>query len=95
MSARRKLRLPCMLFGVISSQIPVYLYNKIERRLNKSEYYTARSVTNPLVTTSHMTAFNDIPPPVRDLKTLYCFKLHRKKILLNVKKEDPVYKNQQ
>lgn len=102
MAARRRLHLSCLLFGVVSTQCPSYLFHKINWRQNRSQLYTARICTKPLVTARHRTAafrgsfkfaatrcWNDIPPPIRNLKSLDSFKYQYKKLLLVIQKEVP------
>ena len=98
MTARRKLHLASLLFGVTKYRKPSYLYEKLTWRQDQYKY-TARISTNPLRNPKYSTAafrgsfkyaathcWNNIPPPLRDLGTLQSFKLHFKNFLLSEQK---------
>ena len=98
MAARRKAHLASLLFGIIKTQQPKYLFSKLGWRQD-SYNYMPRSMSNPLsVPKFKTTAFrgcfkyaatrcwNDLPPPLRILKRIETFKLHYKKYLLREQK---------
>ncbi|KAJ8714399.1 hypothetical protein PYW07_002624 [Mythimna separata] len=95
MAARRKLHLATLLFDVVATQKPHYLYDKLTWRQTHFKY-GLRSVVGPLSAPRHRTAafrgsfrfaatrcWNDLPPPLRVLKTKQPFKYQLKKLLLN------------
>uniref|UniRef100_A0A2A4IZ43 Reverse transcriptase domain-containing protein n=1 Tax=Heliothis virescens TaxID=7102 RepID=A0A2A4IZ43_HELVI len=94
MAARRRLHLANLLFGVINSKKPDYLYSKLTWKPIRSDH-GLRSVVCPLVVPMHRTTafrgcfkfaatrcWNDIPPPLRRLKSKLPFKYLLKKHLL-------------
>uniref|UniRef100_A0A2A4IWQ4 Reverse transcriptase domain-containing protein n=1 Tax=Heliothis virescens TaxID=7102 RepID=A0A2A4IWQ4_HELVI len=95
MTARRKLHLASLMFGIVTTQKPHYLYEKLTWKQTCYKH-GLRSVVAPLKVPPHKTAafrgsfkfaathcWNDLPPPLRDLKTINSFKLHLKKALLD------------
>lgn len=98
MAARRRLHLSSLLFGVINTFTPEYLYNKLSWRQDHYAY-SARSASRPLSVPKYKTTafrgcfkyaathcWNDIPPPIRSLKTKISFKSNLKKYLLEKQK---------
>jgi len=98
MSARRKLHLASLVFGIIQTKKPEYLYDKLtwSRHCNK---INARASSSLLRTPRHRTAafrgsfkfaatrcWNDLLPPFRSIKSVTCFKLKYKKFLLDAQK---------
>lgn len=96
MEARRRLHLAGLLFGVITTHKPRYLYEKLSWRQHLSKNHI-RTTTNPLSIPQHRTAafrgsfkyaashcWNNLPPPLRGLKTKCNFLIHLKKYLLNI-----------
>ncbi|PZC74075.1 hypothetical protein B5X24_HaOG208392 [Helicoverpa armigera] len=87
MDARRKLHLASLMFGVVTTHKPHYLYDKLTWR--KSQYTCGlRSNVDPLKAPPHKTTafrgsfrfaathcWNDLPPPLRGLKTIKTFKV--------------------
>lgn len=95
MRSRRKLHLAGLLFGVIRLGKPFYLANKLVW-VADGESDRLRSCRNRLRVPIHRTAafrgsftysatkcWNNIPPPIRDSKTISTFKLKLKKYLLD------------
>lgn len=100
MEARRKLHLATMLFGVISSGIPKYLFDKLKWSQDRCKYQR-RACTSVFVTPRHrLVAFrgsfryaatrcwNNLPPPLRALKVRSTFKKHLRHHLLHLQKAD-------
>lgn len=96
MAARRKLHMSSLLFGVVTTQKPHYLFEKLSWRESK---YEPRSSTKPLCTSSHRTAafrgsfryaathcWNNLPPPVRVLKSKKHFLSILKKYFMQIQK---------
>lgn len=94
MAARRKLHLAVLLFGVITKKYPKYLYDKFEWARAHSRY-PSRACTFVFATPKHKSmafrgsfkfaasrCWNDLPPPVRALKTVSVFRKTLKKQLL-------------
>lgn len=99
MSARRKLHLSVLLFGVIHSKTPRYLYDKLVWASAKSRY-PSRACSYVFVTPGHKSmafrgsfrfsasrCWNDLPPPTRALKTVSTFRIHVKRELLALQKQ--------
>jgi hypothetical protein len=99
MEARRRLHLASMLFEVITTGKPTYLHEKLAWA-NSNGSRSRRSCTYVLNTPSHRTmafrgsfryaasrCWNDIPPPLRDLKSKFSFKKYFKAHLLKLQKE--------
>lgn len=93
MTSRRTLHFATLLFGIINSRQPSYLFNKLE--------FSQRGVrvAPRLLCPRHKTAafrgsfryaaskcWNDLPPPVRCCKTVATFKLKLRQHLLNEQK---------
>jgi hypothetical protein len=91
MKTRRSFHFACLLFGIIKTKSPAYLYNKLS--------FCCRSVRVGchLVYQKHSTAafrgsfrysatkcWNNIPPPLRCCRTLRSFKFNFKKYLLDL-----------
>lgn len=98
MKARRDLHLATLLFGVIKDKSPPYLYSKLEWARDKSRY-PSRSCSLVFVTKKHRTVafrgsfrfaasrcWNDLPPPLRALKSLHTFRFKLKQELLALQK---------
>jgi hypothetical protein len=94
MEARRRLHLASLLFEVINTGRPRYLYNKLSWTRDQSRY-PKRMCTSILSIARHRTmafrgsfryaasrCWNDLPPPVRELKTVQTFKKQLKKHML-------------
>uniref|UniRef100_A0A2A4KAV4 Reverse transcriptase domain-containing protein n=1 Tax=Heliothis virescens TaxID=7102 RepID=A0A2A4KAV4_HELVI len=99
MKSRRKLHLACLLFGVIKYQEPSYLYKKLSWIASKRQR-PVRQCSQQLSTEPHSTAafrgsfryaatkcWNNIPPPIRNIKTLGTFRTHLRKFLIDSQKE--------
>lgn len=95
MKARAKLHLAALLFGLINTKVPSYLYQKLKWVQDYSRY-AKRDCTHVFVTPRHkLVAFrgsfrfaasrcwNDLPPPIRASKTLHTFRIRVKKLLLS------------
>jgi hypothetical protein len=93
---RRKLHLACLLFGVVNYQSPKYLFEKL---LFRTTGRGARQCGLQLLTHRHASAafrgsfryaatkcWNNLPPPIRDLKSRYSFKINVKKHLFEHQK---------
>lgn len=89
MDARRNLHFATLLFGIITTKQPSYLYNKLT--------FSTRHIRHAirLICPSHRTAafrgsfryaatkcWNNLPPPIRNSKTIHSFKISLKKHLL-------------
>ncbi|KAL4705274.1 hypothetical protein ACJJTC_009382 [Scirpophaga incertulas] len=98
MSARMHLHLATLLFGVVLSKKPSYLYDRLSwsRTMNK---YNTRASSHLLIYSKHRTTafrgswsysstkcWNNIPPPLRDLKTVRTFRIRFKQYLLTQQK---------
>lgn len=96
MEARRKLHLAVLLFGVIKSGKPIYLFNKFTwaQSVNRNPMRACKHIfTTPKHRTSVFRGsfkfaatrcWNDLPPPVRDLKTIVTFKKYLMKHLITL-----------
>lgn len=86
MAARRRLHLAVLLFGVIGRQYPRYLFDKFVWA-HATNRYPSRACTFVFVTPKHKSmafrgsfkfaasrCWNDLPPPVRALKTVSIFR---------------------
>lgn len=98
MKSRRKLHLACLLFGVIKYKEPSYLYNKLSWIASKRDR-PVRQCSQQLSTEPHSTAafrgsfryaatkcWNNIPPPIRNIKSLGTFRTHLRKFLIDSQK---------
>lgn len=98
MTARRQLHLATLLFDVIVSKQPEYLYSKLSWSKNYHKVNT-RASSYMLITQRHRTTafrgsfkfaatrcWNDLPPPLRKIKTVKTFKLKFKDYLLRKQK---------
>lgn len=98
MKARRDLHLACLLFNVIKYRTPPYLADKLLWSRDVNSYMT-RSTSYALVLPRPRTVafrgsfkfaaskcWNDLPPPLRGLKTINAFKNVYKSYLLKVQK---------
>lgn len=92
MESRRLLHLGGLVFDVIKFRKPEYLHSKLNFVCDN---WSLRSVRSALLYHNHKTAafrgsfrysatkcWNNIPPPIRNVKTKYSFKIHFKKFLL-------------
>lgn len=101
MKCRRDLHLAVLMFGVVKTQKPLYLYSKFvwARDYNR---YAARSSSVLLRTPRHGSAafrgsfrfcatkcWNSLPPPLRSLQSKFCFRIRFKKHLLDLQKSVP------
>lgn len=100
MKARRDLHLANLLFGVLKFKSPPYLFNKLKWASIDNSRYPSRSCSRLiLLTQKHRTVafrgsfrfaatrcWNDLPPPLRDLKSVHAFKFKLKKILVSNQK---------
>lgn len=95
MKSRRKLHLACLLFGVINYKQPSYLYNKINW-FSDSRNCLRRHGSLQLTIPRHRTTtfkgcfryaatrcWNNLPPPLQNLKSLHNFKEKLKKYLIS------------
>lgn len=102
METRRQLHLATLLFGLIKTHNPSYLYSKLTWRQSRHAQ-SIRAVTVPLSIPSHRTAafrgsfryaatkcWNNIPPPIRNCKSKSRFKVVYKAYLLELQKGIPV-----
>lgn len=98
MAARRRLHLAVLLFGVISTHEPRYLYEKLDWRSTQYRY-GSRATVKPLLTPKYRTAafrgafkyaathcWNDLPPPIRHIVTKHGFINRLKSFLLDSQK---------
>lgn len=99
MSARRKLHLATLLFGTILTKKPDYLYKKLSWSRDVNQIKT-RASSYLMLASSHKTAafrgsfkfaasrcWNDLPPPLRALKTIGAFRSKFKCYLLQQQKK--------
>lgn len=100
MDARLKLHLAGLLFDVVQSQTPDYLYEKLTWSSTTNSYFRARSTRKILLKTPrHVTAafrgsfrylatscWNNIPPPIRNSVSKRSFKQKLREHLLNNQK---------
>lgn len=92
--ARMKLHLSVLLFGVVKTHKPAYLFTELSWR-NSLRRCTAPLLTPPYRTTKFRGCFkymatkcwNNIPPPIRDLINKHTFKLRFRLYLLAVQKQ--------
>lgn len=95
MSSRRHLHLANLLFGVLNNERPGYLYSKIRISSFHKRHGTRSTRRCLLEAHPHKTVaftgcfrylatrcWNNIPPPIRHMKTKQSFKFHLKKYLL-------------
>lgn len=95
MSSRRHLHLACLLFDVLKYKKPDYLFSRIKISTFHERHGTRSTRRCLLEAHPHRTAafkgsfrylatkcWNNIPPPLRRLKTKQTFKLHCRKLLL-------------
>lgn len=100
MEARRRLHLATLLFGILDTGRPCYLYEKLVWFGDLSRF-PKRKNTNIFAIPKHGTmafrgsfkfaaskCWNDIPPPLRDLKAVKTFRNHLKKYLTTLQKQD-------
>lgn len=98
MKSRRQLHFATLLFGVFNRKQPEYLLKKLTWAHESHKYNTR--VRHQLLTPQHKTVsfrgsfrfaatrcWNDLPPPLRSVKTIDTFRKHLKWHLLNVQKE--------
>ena len=94
MKSRRELHFGCLLFGIMKSQTPPYLFEKLsfsQRHLR---------MASRLICPKHVTAafrgsfryaatkcWNNIPPPIRNCVSIHTFKRKYKAYLLKLQKE--------
>lgn len=102
---RRKLHLACLLFGVVKHGEPSYLHAKLSWKPGRHSH-GARACSAPLLTQRHATAafrgsfryaaskcWNNIPPPIRNLRTLYTFRLKLKNFIFEHQKREALFRN--
>lgn len=95
MKARRHLHLATLLFGLTAKQIPGYLYSKLKWASDGSRYPRRACAHLALLTPRHRSVafrgsfrfaasrcWNDLPPPLRALKTIGTFRSNLKNDLL-------------
>lgn len=100
MSLRRQLSLATLVFGVIKTNKPEYLFRKLYWR-GEDSTQKVRAVSQILVLPKHHTAafrgsfryaatmcWNNLPPPLRQINSDYNFKHKLKKILLSFQRND-------
>jgi hypothetical protein len=98
MEARRRVHLATLLFGITNTGNPGYLYNKLSWAQD-CRHHSKRSSTFVFRTPKFRTmafrgsfrfaasrCWNDLPPPLRDLKSTYSFKKRVNQYLLQVQK---------
>lgn len=103
MSHRRKFHLACLLFGVIKYKTPSYLYNKLTWSSTRRTGF--RQCAIQLSVQRHTTAafrgsfryaatkcWNNIPPPLRNLRSIYVFKAKLRKFLVDGQIEQSEHK---
>lgn len=101
MTLRREHHLATLLFETIKTGRPIYLFEKLDWRGSNSR--PCRTVSWQLRVPSHGSAafrgsfkysatkcWNNLPPPLRQLKSKHCFKLQHKKYLLLRQNDLPV-----
>lgn len=94
MEARRQLHLATLMFDLMKFKNPQYLYNKLSFPLFNEGYGTPRTIRPVLSLQRHRSAafrgsfryqatkcWNNIPPPIRNIKSKYTFKISYKKYL--------------
>ncbi|CAG9137745.1 unnamed protein product [Plutella xylostella] len=101
LSSRRKLHFATLLFSVVRNETPEYLFMKLtwSRQFNK---HNTRASSYLLITPKHSTAafrcsfryasckcWNNLPPPIRDLKKASTFKQRLKLHLITLQKLQP------
>ncbi|KAG7301202.1 hypothetical protein JYU34_014077 [Plutella xylostella] len=99
-AARQRLHLATMLFGIVKYQTPDYLYKKIDWSRNHHSINT-RGSNYLMLTPAHKSAsyrrsfkylaskiYNNLPPPIRDLKSVSSFRSRYKMFLLNRQKQN-------
>lgn len=102
MKGRQKLYLACLLFDVVNTAQPEYLYKKLLWRSNVNKQQI-RSCTQELAIPQHRTAsfrgsfkysatkcWNDIPPPLKSLKLKSNFSRSYKTYLLTQQKSHEI-----
>lgn len=102
MKGRRDLHFATMLFGVIQSQHPPYLYTKLDWAQDCKKYEARSKTTLILRTPRHGTAafrgsfrfcatkcWNSLPPPLRKLTYKFGFKVKLKRHLIDLQKSGP------
>lgn len=95
MSARRKLHLAYLVFKVLDSKTPAYLWAKLTSVKDCHHMFTRGLAQNKLVIPKHRTAgfkggfkyaaskiWNDLPPPLRSKISRQTFKIKLRKVLL-------------
>lgn len=100
MKHRRETHLATLMFNLVKYQMPVYLYKKLVWSRDVQSYVT-RSSGHSLAIPRHRTAafrgsfrfastkcWNDLPPPIRSLKSIGIFKKLHKAHVLNVQKNN-------
>lgn len=98
MKARRTLHLAILLFGLTKSTIPSYLQSKLTWAKSNSRYIR-RECTSVFVTPKHRTVafrgsfrfasskcWNDLPPPLRTLQSIFSFRNKVRKYLFDIQK---------
>lgn len=86
MCSRRNLHLACLIFGIVNNKLPEYLFNKL-LWVHADSRYSNRAPVARLLTPRHKSiafrgsfrfaasrCWNDIPPPIRALKSSNNFK---------------------
>lgn len=99
MAARRKSHLAAILFGIIHTHTPLNLYDKLIWARDRSKY-PSRACTNVFCTPKHRSmafrgsfrfaasrCWNDLPPPIRALKTVHSFKKAVKHLFITEQKK--------
>lgn len=89
MHSRRHLHFATLLFGVINNKEPSYLYEKLkfsQRAIRHASRLTVQKHNGAAFRGSFRFAatkcWNDLPPPIRNSKSLFTFKLHLRNFLL-------------
>lgn len=102
MSGRRQLHLAVLLFGVVKSEKPDYLFKKFKWFRDGNRYNTRAASSLLMETPAHSTAafrgsfrfaatkcWNDIPPPLKNINSIYLFRLKLKQHFLSIQINQP------
>lgn len=95
MKSRRSLHFACLLFGIIRTKTPSYLYDKLsfsQRQVRFASRLVCPGYRSAAFRGSFRYAatkcWNNIPPPFRKLTAVSTFKFNFKKYLLNLQKSN-------
>lgn len=100
MEFRRQLHFATLLFGVVKFKVPQYLFHKLQWASDVHTTHNTRAASYLILMPRHTSAafrgsfkynatkcWNNLPPPLRNLNTIICFKFKYKKLLLDVQKQ--------